>query len=103
MTDFIKDIYYGKTKAQNQDFSEIPEIFEEWEKIEINTDILTDSLSDDTKDYFEDLSMAWDVVNHKTNLRSFINGFRMGAKFAYEAFAPANAPAINIQKQLNTN
>lgn len=96
MLEFIKDLYYGKIDVQARSFLNNPKLTEQMEIIEINNDLLSDSLSDDTKELFEDFSTAWDIVNHETNLDSFINGFRLGAKFAYDAFASSSSPLCEL-------
>ena len=52
----------------------------------LNEVFLTENLSGESKKKFLEFCNDWSVVNGESNLDSFIMGFRLGAKFTYDAF-----------------
>ena len=55
-------------------------------------EFLKSVLSGELKDKFIAFDEAWTVVNNESNLDSFIVGFRLGARFAYDTFVSIDAP-----------
>ena len=52
-----------------------------------NEDFLLKELSGDAQKRFLEYVDAWGIVNAEEVLESFKNGFSLGARFAYDAFA----------------
>ena len=51
-----------------------------------NEDFLLKELSGDAQKRFLEYVDAWGIVNGESTLDSFITGFRLGARFAYDTF-----------------
>ncbi|MBQ4546115.1 MAG: hypothetical protein IJA17_03040 [Oscillospiraceae bacterium] len=51
-----------------------------------NEDFLLKELSGDAQKRFLEYVDAWGIVNGESVLDSFITGFRLGARFAYDTF-----------------
>ena len=64
-----------------------------------NEDLLTTALTDENKKMFLDYANAWGVVNSESTLDSFIMGFRLGAKFTYDAFIGTDTPFEDLLKE----
>lgn len=65
-----------------------------------NEEKLTAALDEENRKLFLDFANAWSVVNGESNLDSFIMGFRLGAKFTYDAFVNENAPFQDLLKEV---
>ena len=64
-----------------------------------NEDFLLKELSGDAQKRFLEYVDAWGIVNGESTLDSFITGFRLGARFAYDTFVFDNAPFEDLLKE----
>ena len=64
-----------------------------------NEDFLLKKLSGDAQKKFLEYVDAWGIVNGESVLDSFITGFRLGAKFAYDTFVSKDAPFEDLLKE----
>ena len=99
MLRFIEEFYYGNIDPQARCTKENKAVQKQMEVLMNNEDLLTITLTDKPKKWFLDYGNAWSVVNGESNLDSFIMGFRLGANFAYEAFASAEIPFEDLLKE----
>lgn len=92
MAKFIESFYYGNLEPQARSIKQNQEIRKQMEILSTNEDKLTEALTDKNKDMFLDYANAWSIVNGESTLDSFITGFRLGAKFTFEAFVDDDTP-----------
>lgn len=64
-----------------------------------NEDFLLKELSGDAQKRFLEYVDAWGIVNGESVLDSFITGFRLGARFAYDTFVSDDAPFDDLLKE----
>ena len=62
-------------------------------EIMVNSEeILSKTLSEESKKLFLAYVDAWHEINSESNLDSFIMGFRLGAAFTHDTFVSTDAP-----------
>ena len=86
MTNFIEELYYGNIDPQGCGFEEDESVQRDMQTIRENDDYLSDTLSGEEKKRFLDNADAWAAFNGESTLAAFIAGFRLGARFTYDAF-----------------
>lgn len=64
-----------------------------------NEDFLLKELSGDAQKRFLEYVDAWGIVSGESTLDSFITGFRLGARFAYDTFVSKEAPFEDLLKE----
>ena len=96
---FIEEFYYGNLDPQARSTRENKTVQKQMEVLMLNADFLTEKLSGESKKKFLEFANAWGVVNGESNLDSFIMGFRLGAKFAYDTFVNDEAPFMDLLKE----
>ena len=96
MKGFIEEFYFGNLEPQARSFTQNTEVASQMEILAENETFLTKNLADEEKIRFLEYVNAWSAVNADSSLDSFINGFRCGARFAYDAFTSTDAPYQNI-------
>ena len=87
MTNFIEELYYGNIDPQNSGFEDDESIQRTLRTISANEDWLTEHLTGEEKKRFLDFADAWSAYTGDATLDGFITGFRLGARFTYDAFA----------------
>ena len=95
MKSFIEELYYGNIDPQNSGFEDDESVQRELRTISENEDWLTEHLTGDEKKRFLAFADAWSAYNGDSTLAAFIAGFRLGARFTYDAFV---SQAGNYQK-----
>ena len=85
-SNFIEELFYGNIKPQNTVSKESKTYKREMRVLSENEDLLLERLSTEDKKLFLDYVDAWGIVNAEVVLESFKNGFRLGARFAYDTF-----------------
>ena len=100
MSKFIEEFYYGNLDPQARSTKENKTVQKQMGVLMLNEDFLTENLSGESKKNFLEFCNAWSVVNGKSNLDSFIIGFRLGAKFTYDTFVNENAPFQDLLKEV---
>ena len=96
---FIEEFYYGNLDPQARSTKQNKTVQKQMEVLMLNEDFLTEKLSGESKKKFLEFANAWGVVNGESNLDSFIMGFRLGAKFAYDTFVNDEAPFKDLLKE----
>ena len=96
---FIEEFYYGNLAPQARSTKQNKTVQKQMEVLMLNEDFLTEKLSGESKKKFLEFANAWGVVNGESNLDSFIMGFRLGAKFAYDTFVNDEAPFMDLLKE----
>ena len=64
-----------------------------------NEDFLLKELSGDAQKRFLEYVDAWGIANGESVLDSFITGFRLGARFAYDTFVSDGEPFEDLLKE----
>ena len=91
MAGFIEDFYYGNIEPQERSAKMSKATQKQFEILVNNEEILSKILTDESKQQFLEYVNAWHEVNCDSNLDSFIMGFRLGARFAYDVFVEIDA------------
>ena len=99
MSIFIEEFYYGNLDPQARSTKQNKTVQKQMEVLMLNEDFLTEKLSGESKKKFLEFANAWGVVNGESNLDSFIMGFRLVAKFAYDTFVNDEAPFMDLLKE----
>ena len=86
MKSFIEELYYGNIDPQDSGFEDDESVQHELRTISENEDWLTEHLTGEEKKRFLDFADAWAAFNGESTLAAFIVGFRLGARFTYDAF-----------------
>ncbi len=99
MNRFIEEFYYVNIEPQTRSTKCNEAITKELEMLSENENFLTSALEGENKFKFLDYVNAWSVVNGKSNLDSFIVGFRLGAMFTLDTFVNLEAPFSDFLKE----
>lgn len=83
---FIEELFYDNLNAQPQNTKPNKVLEKDLKVLDENEEILLKILKDDAKKLFVEYANAWSTVNGEDMLECFINGFRLGANFTYDAF-----------------
>ena len=89
MANFIEEFYYGNIDPQATGRNE-RQIQKVMKLLATNEERLTEHLQGQDKTMFLEYVDAWGVVMGSCTADNFINGFRLGAKFAYDTFVGAD-------------
>ncbi len=99
MKNIIEEFYYGNIDPQARNSEQSQKVQRDMQTLTDNEDFLTDKLSGEEKKRFLQYVDAWASVNGESTLDSFITGFRIGARFAYDAFELEDAPFDELSKE----
>ena len=97
MANFIEEFYYGNIDPQIMGRNE-RQIQKVMKLLATNEERLTEHLQGQDKTMFLEYVDAWGVVMGACTADNFINGFRLGAKFAYDTFVGADHLVIGSRK-----
>lgn len=92
MTHFISDFYYGNVEPQERSTRMNKSAQKQLEIMVNSEEVLSKTLTEELKKLFLAYVDAWHEINSESNLDSFIMGFRLGARFAYDTFVSTEAP-----------
>ena len=92
MANFIEELYYGNVNPQQRSTDRNTTQQEQMVILSDCESYLADHLSEEEKKKFLAFSNAWSIVNGESTLDSFIQGFRLGARFAFDTFVSDSAP-----------
>ena len=92
MANFIEELYYGNVNPQQRSTDRNATQQEQMVILSDCESYLTDHLSEEEKKKFLAFSNAWSIVNGESTLDSFIQGFRLGARFTFDTFVSDSAP-----------
>ena len=99
MGNFIKELYYGNINPQDRDTRQNKVMREQMAILTKSEDFLTKNLPEDHKKSFLAFSNAWDIINGESTLDSFIQGFRLGARFTYDTFVSTASPFQSLSEE----
>lgn len=94
MVNFIEELYYGNIEPQNTKKKKSKAYSREMKVLTENEDILLEKLPDEDKKLFLEYVDAWGIVDGESVVDSFIIGFRLGARFTYDAFVSTESDAL---------
>ena len=86
MSNFIEDLYYGNIEPQELSTELSAKLKKKLSKLTENEEQLTAKLNGEEKELFLNYVSAYTEFLSLSNEVSFISGFRLGAKFTYDAF-----------------
>ena len=99
MKNIIKELYFGNIEPQARSFENDSFIQKQMSILSSCEQSLTEKLSGDEKKTFLAFANASNIVLSETELDRFIAGFRLGARFAYDAFVDNSAPYRDYLKE----
>lgn len=86
MSDFIEDFYYGNIEPQEISTTLSTELKRKLDLLSQAEEQLTSTLTDEEKELFIKYANQSSEFLCVSNADSFIAGFRLGARFTYDAF-----------------
>jgi hypothetical protein len=86
MSDFIEEFYYGNIEPQESTTELKPKVMKCLNELAQKEKHLFDTLNDEDKELFTDYVDTYIRFLSICNADSFIAGFRLGARFAYDTF-----------------
>ena len=99
MGNFIEELYYGNINPQDRSTKQNKVVQEQMAILTQSEDFLTKNLPEDHKKSFIAFSNAWGIIDSESTLDSFIQGFRLGAKFTYDTFVSTASPFQNLSEE----
>lgn len=98
MKNFIKELYFNNIDPQARYFEQNSYLQKQMSTLSECEQILTEQLTGDEKKSFLDFVNASNIVLSESEIDRFILGFRLGAKFAFDAFVCEDAPYSDLLK-----
>ncbi len=86
MANFIEELYYANIEPQNTKKKKSKSYSREMKILSENENIFLEKLPEEDKKLFLEYVDAWGIVDGESVVDSFIIGFKLGAKFAYDTF-----------------
>ena len=86
MSTIIEDFYYGNIEPQELNSEITPKLKKKLSQLTEKEEQLTARLNGEEKELFLNYASAYNEFTSISNSDSFISGFRLGAKFIYDAF-----------------
>ena len=86
MSDFIESFYYGNIEAQSLTTELTPTLRKKLIELLKNEEDLASRLPEGERELFSKYTDAYNEFSSISICDSFISGFRLGAKFAYNTF-----------------
>ena len=86
MSNIIEDFYYGNIEPQEVNSELTPKLKKKLSNLAEKEEELTTKLTGEEKEMFLSYVSAYIEFSTTSAADSFISGFRLGAKFAYETF-----------------
>ncbi len=99
MKNFITELYYGNIDPQSRGFRKGSYLQKQMNTLTESEKLLTKNLSGEEKKAFLSFINASNNILGESELDAFIVGFRLGAKFTYDAFVDDNAPYADFMKE----
>ena len=99
MDNFIEELYFCNINPQDRDTRQNKVMREQMAILTKSEDFLTKNLPEDHKKSFLAFSNAWDIINGESTLDSFIQGFRLGARFTYDTFVSTASPFQSLSEE----
>ncbi|MBQ7862219.1 MAG: hypothetical protein IJ349_08470 [Clostridia bacterium] len=86
MSNFIEEFYYGNIEPQSLSTEITPKLKKKLSALVKKEEELTEMLPEKEKELFVNYVLAYNEFSSIGNSDSFISGFRLGARFTYDAF-----------------
>ena len=86
MSAFIEEFYYGNIEPQECTTELKPKVMKCLNELAQKEKLLFDTMNDEDKELFNDYVDTYIRFLSICNTDSFIAGFRLGARFAYDTF-----------------
>ena len=86
MSNIIEDFYYGNIEPQEVNSELTHKIKKKLSNLAEKEEQLTARLTGEDKELFQSYVSAYIEFSTLSNADSFVSGFRLGARFAYETF-----------------
>ena len=86
MFNFIEQFYYGNIEPQALSTEITPKLKKKLNALVKKEEELTGMLPEKEKELFTNYVLAYNEFSSIGNSDSFISGFRLGARFAYDTF-----------------
>ena len=86
MSDFIESFYYGNIEAQSLTTELTPKLRKKLNELVKKEEDLASRLPEGERELFSKYTNAYIEFSSISICDSFISGFRLGAKFAYNTF-----------------
>lgn len=86
MSNIIEDFYYGNIEPQEVNSELSPKLKKKLNKLAEKEEQLTARLTGEDKELFQNFVIAYVEFSTTSNTDSFISGFRLGARFAFDTF-----------------
>ena len=86
MSNFIEELYYGNIEPQELSTELSCKLKKKLSKLSEKEEQLTAKLNGEEKELFLNYVSAYTEFSTTSNADSFISGFRLGARFAYDTF-----------------
>ena len=99
MGNFIEELYYGNINPQDRDTRQNKVMREQMSNLTKIEDFLTENLPEDHKKSFIAFSNALGIIDSESPLDSFIQGFRLGAKFTCDTFVSTASPFQSLSEE----
>ncbi|MBR6523765.1 MAG: hypothetical protein IKT39_04060 [Clostridia bacterium] len=96
---FIEELFYGNIDPQEKSIKKNKRVRRELKTLSENEDYLLKELAGEPQKWFLEYVDAWGIVNGESTLDSFITGFRLGARFAYDTYVSEEAPFEDLLKE----
>jgi len=87
LSKFINDFYYGNLSPQSSGIMKQSRFKQRMTSLVEKEELLSNELEEKYRKLFLEYVELWGEINALSCADSFANGFRMGAGFAYDAFA----------------
>jgi len=87
LSKFINDFYYGNLSPQSSGIMKQSKFKQQMTSLVEKEELLSAELEGKHREFFLEYVDLWGEINALSCADSFANGFRMGAGFAYDAFA----------------
>ncbi|MBQ7005808.1 MAG: hypothetical protein IJN68_05195 [Clostridia bacterium] len=86
MSSIIQEFYYGNIEPQELSTEITPKVKKKLSALVKKEEELTAMLPEKEKELFANYVLAYNEFSSIGNSDSFISGFRLGARFAYDTF-----------------
>ena len=86
MSNIIEDFYYGNIEPQEVSSELTPKLKKKLSNLAEKEEQLSARLTGEENELFQNYVSAYIEFSTTSNADSFISGFRLGARFAYDTF-----------------
>ena len=99
MKSIIKELYFGNIEPQARSFENDSFLQKQMSILSSSEQSLTEKLKGEEKKNFLAFANASNIVLSESELDRFIVGFRLRARFAYDAFVNNDSPYCDFLKE----